>query len=525
MYRSGIFFAAALLIVGAGPSLADQIEHFDTMIVGGTVFDGSTDAGVPAAVGIRDDRITYVGDPGAIDWEAQQVVDANERYVVPGFIDPHTHSLQDLLNVDARQNINYLTQGVTTVVVGNDGEGPPNIASLSSRLVKQGMGTNVAFFVGHGAIRSSVMGAANRAPDAQELEQMRRLVRRGMTEGALGLSTGLYYSPGNFAATEEVIALAREAAVAGGVYETHLRDESSYSIGFLAALQEALDIGLRADIPVHVGHIKALGVDVWGQSEEAVALIEEAIASGQKVTADQYPWSASGTHMHNAVMPRWALADSQAHYQARLRDESLRDELLASVADNIRRRGGAESLLIATCPNPVFIGKTLAEVAAELNLPAPEAALIVLRLGMSRVISFNMSDEDIEHFMRQPWVMTSSDGNERHPRKYASFPKKYQQYVLERGLMSFADFVNRSSGLTAQTFRLEDRGFLRDGYFADVVVLDPDGYRANASYLSWDELSSGVQDMFVNGQAVILDGEIKSGSLPGRALARKKVPQ
>ena len=511
---------AAALVSAQDLDNVDRVEAFDTMIVEGWVYDGSGRPPSSPAVGIRGDRIAFIGDPRSITWSANTVIDAGGHLVAPGFIDPHTHSLGDLQARERRLNLNYLTQGVTTVFVGNDGGGSPHIRALAQRLQAQGIGTNVAFFVGHGAVRTEVMGRENRSPTRRELERMKVLVSTGMKEGALGLSTGLYYTPGNYATTDEVVALAAVVAPYGGLYETHLRDESSYQMGFLAALREALEIGERAGIPVHIGHIKALGVDVWGDSKAAVQMIEAAQTSGLRVTADQYPWAASGTYLRNALMPGWALADSDARYQERLRDAAQRDKLLMAVKDNIRRRGGGEALLIATCPDARFRGKTLADAADVLGLDEARAALEILRLGRSRVISFNMSDEDIEHFMRQPWVMTSSDGNERHPRKYASFPRKYASYVEDLGLMDVATFIHRSSGLTARTFGLEKRGLIRVGHHADIVIIDPRTYRPQADYLAWNRLSTGVRDVFVNGRGVIRDGAVVPAEFPGRVLRR-----
>ena len=520
--RSAALLAVLFLtLVGSGCTDDGATTALDTLIINGLVYDGSAAEPTRRPVGILGDRILMLEGDALATVQAEQVIDASGLIVTPGFIDPHTHSLADLLSSDRNGNLNYLTQGVTTVFVGNDGGGSPHIGQLRERLQGNGIGSNVAFFVGHGEVRREVMGLFNRAPSADELREMQDLVRGAMRDGALGFSTGLYYTPGNYAATQEVVELARVAAEFGGVYDTHLRDESSYSVGFLAALEEAIRIGREADIHVHLAHIKALGVDVWGESAAAIKRIEAAQASGISVTADQYPWLASGTHMRNAVMPRWALADSEESYQARLRSPELIEQLRGAIAENIRRRGGAEALLIATCPDQQFVGKTLQDVAVQLELPPAEAALHVLRLGRSRVISFNMSMADVEQFMRQPWVMTSSDGNQRHPRMYASFPRKYQEFVQERGVITLLDFVHRSSGFTADTFGLSERGYLRDGYFADIAIIDPDNFRARADYLQWDRLSTGVAHLWVNGQQSIADG-VPLNTLTGRTLSPQR---
>lgn len=518
-----LFLAVVALIFSASSTSQNAgALKLDTLIVNGLVYDGTENAPQRLAVGVKDDRIVFVGARDDRELVAEQTLDARGMAVVPGMIDPHTHSLGDLRSAERRANVNYLAQGVTTVLVGNDGGGTAHIDSLAQELSTGGIGTNVAFLVGHGAIRNEVMGRENRAPSEEELEQMKGLVAQAMEAGALGLSSGLYYTPGNYADTDEVIALAEVAAGFGGLYESHLRDESSYSVGFLAALQEALDIGRKANIPVHVAHIKALGVDVWGHSEQAIAMINDVRAKGQKVTADQYPWEASGTHLRNAVMPRWALADSEEHYQNRLRDPELLLEISAAIKENIRRRGGADALLIVTCPDERFVRKTLAEAASTLQLTASDAALTILRQGNSRVISFNMSHEDIDSFMRQSWVMTSSDGNERHPRKYASFPKKYKEYVVGKALMSPQTFFHRSSGLTADTFGLEGRGYLREGHYADIAILDLSQYLPQADYLHWNRLSTGVVHLMVNGQWAIREGSFQNVYV-GRPLLKGRV--
>lgn len=495
--------------------------QLDALIINGLVYDGSDSPGQIMAIGIKDGRISFVGDHRSADLEADQTIDAAGKIVVPGFIDPHTHSLSELQSSEFNANLNYLTQGVTTVFVGNDGGGTHRIAALSGELESRGIGTNVAFLVGHGAVREAIIGREAREPVPAELTKMRELVLQAMKEGAVGLSSGLYYAPGSFATTNEVIALARAAAQYDGVYDSHIRDESTYNIGLSAAIEEAIEVGRQAGLPVHIAHIKALGVDVWGQSGKVISLIEEARSEGLQITADQYPWRASGTHLGNAVVPRWVMAGSAEKYQARLRDSKLLPEIEEAVNENIRRRGGAESLLIVDCPAHEYEGKTLAEVAQSEGLDPVDAALDILRLGSTRVVSFNMNMEDIGNFMAQDWVVTSSDGNDGHPRKYASFPRKYSKFVIEKRLLSTHSFVHRSSGLTADIFGLEYRGYLKPGYFADIAIINPENYGPQADYFHWNTLSSGVEYLYVNGVLAIERG-VSTLALTGQAL-RKKV--
>ncbi|MCP5041097.1 MAG: amidohydrolase family protein, partial [bacterium] len=322
-----------------------------------------------------------------------------------------------------------------------------------------------------------------------------------------------------FAKTDEVIALASVASEYGGVYDTHMRDESTYNIGLLAAIEETLQIGREANIPVHISHIKALGVDVWGQSAVAIELIEKARAAGQNVTANQYPWRASGTHLRNALLPREVLSGSGDAYLQRLQDPNVVVEIRPALEENLRRRGGAESLLIVVADDPEIMGLTLAEIAESRGQHPIDCAIEVMLDGSTRVASFNMHPDDIEAFMQRDWVMTSSDGTDGHPRKYASFPKKYRDYVVGKGVISMEEFLYRSSGLTAETFGLDDRGRIEKGYAADIIAFDPEKFAPVATFESWSDLSVGVIHSVINGQLVINDRRY-TDNLPGLVLLR-----
>lgn len=492
---------------------------YDVQLSGGLVFDGVSTQGVHQDVFIIGDEIAFVGNGAAEGRSAKTVIDVTDLIVAPGFIDPHTHALDRLPFDRAPQPLNnYLTQGVTSLVVGNDGDGPADVAAARQLIETVGIGPNVALFTGHGAIRRDVMGLEDRAPTSAELDQMQALVKQAMEDGALGLSTGLYYVPGGFAETSEIIALAQIVGGYSGVYDSHIRDESSYTIGLLAAVDEAIDIGRQSGAAVNIAHIKALGADVWGQSEEVIARIEAARADGIVVTADQYPWPASGTHMSSALVPNWARSDSEDAMLKRLRDPALAGQLRTEMAENLRRRGGPDAILIvvgAEADN----GLNLAQAAERQNLDPIEAAIKIVLEGDARIASFNMTDDDIAAFMRQPWVMTSSDGTDGHPRKYASFPRKYRTYVMERKTISLTEFINRSTALTAQTLDLCGRGELKSGAFADIVVFDPDQFGPVADFKNPAELSTGVVHLFVNGRHVINDGAL-GGDLVGHTLRR-----
>jgi len=475
----------------------------DILITNGTVYTGESSQGQSLDVAVCGQVICGLYASGGQQIQAKKVIDASNKIVSPGFIDPHTHSLAELKSKDKNHNLNYLTQGVTTVVNGNDGGGPVDIKAVSAALEANGIGTNVALFVGHGSLREHVMGRAERFSTPQELNEMSTLLTSAMEAGAIGLSTGLYYVPGSYANTEEVVALAKIASKYNGIYDTHLRDESTFNIGFTQALDEAINIAIEADIHLHLAHIKALGVDVWGQSKQAIAKIEQAQKAGVSISADQYPWLASGTKLRSAVMPKWVMADSQQAFHQRLNQADLAVQLNLEITENIRRRGGPDSLYITEFKDESLVGLTLQQVSEAKNLPVVETAIKLVQEGEVRVASFNMSPKDVEKFMVQPWVVTSSDGTNGHPRKYASFPKKYQTYVVNKQLISIADFINRSSSQTAQLLGLSKRGILKVNYQADIIVFDPDNYSAKADFSQWNEYSIGVEQVVVNGQLVI----------------------
>jgi len=522
--------AAALLLTSAltGSAWA-QAQQADVLITGGTIYDGSTAKPFTGDVAIAGDKIVYVGPKATVT--ARRTISAKGMIVSPGLIDPHTHSDHFLDSPDKgeRSMAAWTMQGVSSVFVGVDGAGTPNLKDRFARLTSQGVGTNVVSYVGFGNIRKAVIGDAARAPTPQELEKEKALVVKGMCEGAIGLSAGLFYAPQNFAKTDEVIALAKEAGKRGGIYDTHQRDESSYSIGLMNSSKEVLQIGREGGLPVHYSHIKALGHDVWGKSKDLIALINDARAHGQNVTANHYPWQASHTGLEAALIPRWASDGGASAMLKRFDDPQLMAKIKVEMAKNLDRRGGAQTLLLSpgtadvdktadTPPKP-WLGKYLSEIGAAWKLDPLDAAIRILRetKGHASVVSFNISEPDLENFMKQPWAVTSSDGGPGHPREYATFTTKYAVYVKQKHVIDTAFFIRHSSGLTADIFKLDRRGYLRNGYFADVLVFDPNRYVPKADYVHPAVLSEGVQELFVNGVAAVDNGR-PSGATSGRVL-------
>ncbi len=509
--------AAAVAGLTLGASAAPQ--RVDLLIRGGTVFTGS-DAPFTGDVAIVGDHIVAVGPHLAL--AAKRTIDAHGMIVAPGFIDPHTHMGDDLAAADPQRRLipMFLLQGVTTAFIGNDGGGAIDVGKVLGSAATKPVGINYASYTGFGTIRAAVIGEAKRDPTPAELARMKTMVASAMCQGALGLSTGLFYAPQSFSKTDEVVALSAEAARFGGYYDSHIRDESSYTVGLMAAIDEAIAIARDAHIPVHISHIKALGVDVQGKAPEVIARIEAARAAGLDVTASQYPWSASGTSLVASLIPLWAQDGGRAALLKRFDDPALAEKLRTDIVENMRKRGGADSLLIV---EGSYRNRKLSDVAKTMGVDPVAAAIAVIRMADPGVVSFNQSEADIAAFMRQPWVMTDSDASPGHPRVYGTFARKYAKYVVADHVLTLREFIERSSSVTADWFHLTGRGHLRAGAFADVVVFDPASYASRATYEAPKLYASGVRTVLVNG-VLAVDGGKLTARAAGRALPHTPTP-
>jgi len=519
MSKNRQLLALCALLAWASPALAQQ--QVDVLIRGGNVVDGTGSPGRRADVGVRGDRIAFVGDASASRVTATKTIDATGLVVAPGFIDPHTHTQGDLSSPapERRGNVAYLMQGVTTVITNNDGGGPIDIGRLLGDWTKNGIGTNAAVYIGQGSVRGAVLGMSAAAPTPVQLDSMRAIVSRAMDQGAIGMSTGLYYAPGSYAPTEEVIELAKVAAAKGGLYDTHMRDESSYTIGLIAAVNEVIRIGREAHMSVHISHIKALGTDVWGQSDTVIALMKQARANGVDITAGQYPYTASGTSVGASLLPRWAEAGGRDSLRARINDPDTRPRLMKEMEDNLKRRGGASTLLITATRDTSIHGKRLDAIATARNLTPIEAALQIIFAGDASVASFNMNEKDIENFMKADFIVTDSDGSDGHPRKYGTFPKLFHEYVAQKHILTLPRAVERSSGETAKILGLKDRGVLKTGAFADVIAFDPATFADRSTYEQPTLLAVGMKYVLVNGVLAVDSGKY-TGATAGRPLRR-----
>jgi N-acyl-D-amino-acid deacylase len=516
-------FALALSTVGITQPQAPA--GYDILIRGGRVLDGSGNPWLAADIGIRSDRIADMGRLG--NAPAARVIEATGLTVSPGFIDVHSHASTGLageLN-EARQ---LLAQGLTTVALNPDGGGTPDLRVQRAAFETRGVGINVALYVPHGSIRREVLGMADRAPTPAELARMVTMARNGMEAGGIGLSSGLYYAPGSYATTEEVIALAKVVGEMGGVYESHIRDEAGYNVGVVAAVQEVLRIAEEGHIPGIVGHMKALGPASWGLSMALVEKIRQARERGVEVWADQYPYDASGTGIVGALIPRWAEVGGRPELLKRIQGAE-HDRLAADIRRNFERRGGPDQLVISRyASNPSYEGQSLAQVSKALGKPPEEAAMELLTMGDASLVSFNMTDSDIELIMRQPFTMTCTDGDlvpfgqgKPHPRGNGAFARKIRLYVNERGTIDLPFAVRSMTSLPASVFGLKDRGVLRPGAWADILVFDPAKVRDAATYLEPHQLSEGMQYVIVNG-VLEKDGNTFTGKLGGRVVTPER---
>ncbi|HEY9226480.1 MAG TPA: amidohydrolase family protein [Gemmatimonadaceae bacterium] len=512
----------APLAIGLAASSAPA-QSYDVLIRGGTVVTGNA-APRRADVGIQGDRIAFVGTAPA-NATAKRIIEARGLTVAPGFIDPHTHTSGDLSSAQSRDgvpnraNVPYLMQGVTTVITNNDGGSPIDIGRQLEGWKTNGIGTNAAVYIGQGSVRGAVVGSTSAAATPAQIDSMKKLVARAMDAGAIGMSTGLYYAPGSYSTTEEVIELAKVAAAKGGMYDSHIRDESSYSVGLVGAVNEVIRIGREARMPVHISHIKALGVDVWGQSDTVIALMKKARAQGIDITASQYPYTASGSSVGASLLPRWAESGGGDSLRMRLRDPATRAKIVTEMEDNLRRRGGANTLLMTSTRDSTILGKRLDAIAKARGVSPVEAAIQIILNGGSSVASFNMNDKDIEKFMVQDFIVTDSDGSDGHPRKYGTFPKIFREYVRNKKTLTLRQAVERSSSHTAKMFGFKDRGVLAEGAFADVIVFDAANFVDRSTYEQPTLLAEGMKYVLVNGSLAI-DGGKFTGAMAGRIVRR-----
>ncbi len=491
----------------------------DVVLRGGTIVDGTGNPPYRADLALRDGRIAAIGtfDTGS----GTRSIDCSGLVVTPGFIDLHNHSDESILAPATRLASCYLMQGCTLLVTGNCGGGHLQVGEYYDKLDQYGSGVNIAHLIPHGTLRDRVMGKGRRPADADEVRRMCALANAGMRQGAWGMSTGLQYVPGCYASTDELAAIATVVGKCGGLYASHIRDEGDRLV---ESVQEAIDIGRRGRVRVHISHFKASKRRNWGKVRAAARIIDQARAAGLLVTADQYPYNASSTSIRAMLLPDDEREGGETAVIARLNNPAQAARLRPIVSDALDARG---RLMIAGFESrPDWVGKTIRDVAAQEDRPAVDIAMELLRSGGAQGINFSMDEGDVRFVMTLPWVATASDGSSRiddgtrpHPRSYGTFPRKIGYYAIRQNVLSLAAAVRSATGLPADILGLADRGYLRKDYAADVVVFDPDEYGDRATFQEPFRMPVGVRWVLVNGTAAVADGELRPVRA-GRALRR-----
>jgi N-acyl-D-amino-acid deacylase len=497
-------------------------------VVGGTVIDGTGAPGFRADAAIAGDRIALVSRASVPRERARRVIDATNRVVAPGFIDLHAH-LDPLPQMPDAESA--VRQGVTTAVGGPDGGSPWPLGEYLTAREQQRVGINVAFLVGHNTIRRNVMGMVKRAPTPAELERMRAMVARAMGDGAWGLSTGLKYLPGAWSKTDEVVSLSRVAADSGGIYTSHLREEG---LGLIESVAEAIEIGRQARIPVVLTHHKAVGTPMWGKSVVTLAMVDSARRAGVDVMIDQYPYTATHTGI-GVLIPEWSFDGGDTAFARRARDPALRDSIEKGIVFNILNDRGGGDLRRVQFSRVSWMreleGKTLHDWAVMRGLPptpqtGAELVIEAELAGGANAIYHVLDEGDVRRIMRHPQTMIASDGRlsrpgegHPHPRAYGTFPRVLGRYVRDEKVLTLEQAVNKMTGMPAARMGLRDRGVLRTGAYADVVVFDPARVADRATFDAPHQYPIGVEFVLVNG-VVAVDGERFTGARNGRVLRR-----
>ncbi len=516
--------AATIALVGCGA------PEYDVLFEGGVIYDGSGAEPYPADVAIREGRIVAVGD---LTGSSVETIDVSGLVVAPGFIDAHSHA--ELDEPWGRDAEGFLTQGITTVVLGLDGGGSFDVASVLDGWGRTGIGVNALYFVGHNAVRREVMSNDARPPTAAELDSMKALVEMGMRGGAFGLSTGLFYTPGTFSETGEVIELARVAARwRGAIYDTHDRDLGAtyQGVGYDASVAEGIRIGEESGLRVIFSHFNPQGATNYGRAEVGARMIEEARARGVEVSAAHHPYTATQSNLRSYALPRWSTAGGTDAILRRFADPDTAALLSVQIMESLAMRGGPQKIMIVD-EDPGLNGRTLAALADEWDMSVPATVhRIVEENGNASVMNLELYDiENTRHLARMPWMMTCTDGRTpapgqtvAHPRAFGAFPRKMRLFALDGDDIDVAFAIRSYSGLAADFFGLEDRGYVREGHRADLVVLDLDRYRDLATMEEPRLLSEGVVHVLVNGSFTVRD-ETFQNELAGEAIRAPWVRQ
>ncbi|HVF43307.1 MAG TPA: D-aminoacylase [Pyrinomonadaceae bacterium] len=506
-----------------GGTQAAPEPAYDLVITNARVVDGAGNPWVRADVAVRGGRIARVGRVAAS--EGKRAVDARGQVLAPGFIDVHTHveNVYDLPDAE-----NFVRMGVTTLVTGNCGGSALDVGKFLGRASETPVAVNLATLVGHNTVRRAVLGEANRQPTPEELEKMRALVERAMLDGAVGLSTGLFYVPGAYAKTDEVVELAKVAARHGGVYATHMRDEGERVAD---SVRESIEIGERAGLPVEISHFKVSAKKLWGKSTLTLGLVRDARGRGLAVTVDQYAYTASSTSL-DSRLPDWAEEGGREEGRKRIADPAQHARIVREMKDALKKSGFKDfsyASVASYAAKHEYDGKNIAEIAklargrSDVDSQV-EQILEMYAAGGAAMVYHSMGEEDVRRIMREPFTMIASDSGVRrfgegvpHPRGYGNNARVLAEYVRGLNLLSLEDAVRKMTSLPAQTFGLRDRGLVREGMAADLVVFDDASVSDPATFGEPHRYAAGFTYVIVNGE-VVLDSGRMTGARPGAAL-------
>jgi N-acyl-D-amino-acid deacylase len=521
-------FLVFALLSGAVPSAqraarAPLAPAYDLLVTNARVIDGTGNPWFRADIAIKNGRIARIGHINAAD--AARVIDARGQIVAPGFIDVHTHVESIYRQPDAD---NFVRMGVTSLVTGNCGTSETNIAQFLGKMKTTPLAVNLATLIAHGSVRREVLGLDNRAPTPEELRRMEAIVEQAMKDGAVGLSTGLIYVPGIYAKTDEIVALARVAARYGGLYATHMRNEGNEVV---AAIRESLQIGEQAGMPVEISHFKISSRKLWGQSQQTIALVRDARNRGQVVTVDQYAYPASSTSL-DSRLPSWLLEGGREEGKKRLADKETRARVVREVKASMKESGFKDfdyAVVASYEPNPSFNGKSIAAITKEVRgkkdvTSQIEQMVEMYMAGGAGMVYHGMSETDVQNIMREPFTMIASDSGVHrpgvgipHPRSYGNNARVLGHYVRELHLLGLEDAIRKMTSLPAQTFNLRERGLLREGFAADLVIFDDATILDRATFEQPHQYPAGISYVIVNGEAVFAEGQM-TGAHPGQPL-------
>ena len=518
-----IFLSFSVFLSGFHISIVRAAETFDLVITNARIVDGTGNPWFRGSIAVRDGKIVRVGRVDAAG--AKQTIDAGGKIVAPGFIDVHTHT-EAIFNTPSAEN--FVRMGVTTLVTGNCGGSATDIKTFLGRVNEKPIAVNLATLIAHGSVRSKVMGLDNRAPTADEQAKMNALVEQGMKDGAVGLSTGLIYVPGTFATTAEVVELAKVASRYGGVYASHIRDEGT---DVVKSIEEAINIGEQAQMPVEISHFKISSKKLWGTSDTTIGLVEAARRRGLTVTVDQYAYTASSTSL-DARMPSWAIAGGREEGKKRLADKETREKIVREMKAGLKEKGFKDysfAYVAGYAPNPEYNGKNILEITKlsknSKKLDAQiEQIFEMYEKGGAGMVYRVMDEEDVQNIMRQPFTMIASDSSARvfgegvpHPRGYGNNARVLAKYVRELKLITLEDAIRKMTSLPAQTFNLHGRGLIKEGFAADIVIFDENTIADKATFENPHQYAEGFSHVLVNGE-IVFDGVKMTGNMPGQSL-------